>query len=511
MQTTFRRQRGAAALLMILTLIVILTIVFAPRLTLWQVHNAASGRGYQALIDAKAAILAHAANPDADVTAMAPARRLGQISFTPDLPATAGTTYTGLAGVTPGGTPGVNPGCATRTWAPGVALIDPNSATAGAASTLRCFGRLPWLSYGLPGPSTPDDPEGTVPWMFLSANLVVGSVCLPNLNPLMLSSKFTAGVGGCFPVPAVAAAVPFPWLTVVDDRGNVLSTEVAIVLILPGSPVAAAQLRTSPTDRSPAAYLESVTVAGACPAPCVPGTYNNAAYTVAAALPWTFIDAPPSTALGSQPAYYTSPFTFNDRMIYITASEYFEAMEVRARGYLLSALAAYKTNNTYLPYSGDNAPPSTSSTALKTSCTTPYSKFGLLPAVVPTVACGGAVALSLLPFFTGAGWQNYFVYAVDAGCIQTAPILTRCTAPALQLGAAVTKYNAVLFSPGRAIQTAPYAVTKFGAKQAPIVLGVSGSLSDFLDSVQNVGGGPMFDAAGTAPTANYDDRMYGIP
>src|SRR5882762_9094653 len=80
-QAILRRQRGAAALLMILTLIVILTIVFAPRLTLWQVHNAATDRGYQALIDAKAAILAHAAGPDADVVPPMPAgRRLGQIS-----------------------------------------------------------------------------------------------------------------------------------------------------------------------------------------------------------------------------------------------------------------------------------------------------------------------------------------------------------------------------------------------------------------------------------------------
>ena len=75
---TLRRQRGAAALFMIITLIVILTIVLAPRLTLWQVRNAGSDRGYQALMAAKAAILAHAANPGADV---ALGRRLGQISL----------------------------------------------------------------------------------------------------------------------------------------------------------------------------------------------------------------------------------------------------------------------------------------------------------------------------------------------------------------------------------------------------------------------------------------------
>jgi len=94
---------------MMITLIVILIIVMAPRLTLWQARNAASDRGYQTLMQAKTAILAHAANPGADAV---PARRLGQISLTPDLPVTAGSTFDGTS----------KPGCATRTWVPGQAL-----------------------------------------------------------------------------------------------------------------------------------------------------------------------------------------------------------------------------------------------------------------------------------------------------------------------------------------------------------------------------------------------------
>jgi hypothetical protein len=476
---------------MILTLIVLLTIVMAPRLTLWQVHNAASGRGYQALIDAKAAILAHAASPDADVVPPMPAgRRLGQISFTPDLPVAPGTTFTGLAGLTAGG----RPGCATNTWVPGQALVDPdtnNPPPHGTPLTVRCFGRFPWLSYGLEGPSTADDEGGTVPWMFISANLVVGFQCLLNLNPLMLSSGFTAP-GGC------GTPVPFPWLKVVDERGNLLSSEVAIVLILPGPPVNNVQQRTAPNDHSPAAYLEGLTVAAGCPAPCVPGTYNNAAYTVANGLAWTFVSAPPSTALGPPPAYYQQPFTFNDRMIYITASEYLEAMEVRAREYLISTLNTYKSVNRYLPYSGEGLAP------LTRNCTGLNKQFGLLPALT----CPGA-APWLLPSFTNAGWGNYFIYAVAPGCVFS----TKTTAPAppcpgasLRLGAAATLYNAVLFSPGRAIQTAPFAVTR-GMAQQPLT---NGWLADFLDSVPNTGGGPVFDAAGTLPTANYDDRMYGI-
>jgi hypothetical protein len=463
------RQRGAAALLLILTLIVVLTIVLAPRLTLWQVHNQASERNFQALIDAKAAILAHAGNPGADPIA---GRRLGQISLTPDLPVTAGTGFDGLS----------KAGCATRTWVPGQPLIDPN--TYATPLDVRCFGRFPWLSFGLQGPSTPDDQSGEVPWIFMSANLVVGAACLANLNPLILSSPYTGGCG---------TTIPFPWLRVVDDRGNLLSSEVAIVLILPGPPVNNAQTRAAPIDHSPSAYLEGLTVAAGCPTPCVAGTYNNAAYTVASGLAWTFVDAPASTNLNPPAAYYASPFAFNDRLIYITASEYFEAMEQRARLAALSTLSAFRAANGFLPYSGDNP-----STPFRTSCAQ-QSRFGLLPTAAN---CGGTL---VYPAWYGAsGWGSYFIYAVDPGCVAGAAA-PRCLAPSLRLGAAAQRYNAVLFSPGRAIQSAPYAASK-GIPQAPLG---SGSLADFLDSAVNIAG-PPFDAAGTLSSANYDDRMYGI-
>ena len=476
------RQCGAAALLLIITLIVILTIVLAPRLTLWQVHNAAGGRGYQTLIDAKAAILAHAGNPGADpVPGPVPARRLGQISLTPDLPISAGTTYDGLSKKDPLG----KPGCATRTWVPGQALVDPN--TYATPLNVRCFGRFPWLSYGLAGPSTADDQDGEIPWMFLSANLVVGAACLSNLNPLMLSSGYTGGCG---------TAVPFPWLNVVDGRGNLLSSEVAIVLILPGSPINNAQRRVAPNDRSPSAYLEGVTISAGCPAPCVPGTYNNSAYTVANGQAWTFVSAPASTELGPPPSYYAAPFAFNDRLIYITASEYFEAMEQRAQLAALGTLSQFRASYGYLPYSGDNNPPA----PLTSNCTLPTpSRFGLLPTAA---SCGGT--LNYPAWFSASGWGSYFIYAVDAGCVASAAP-PRCATPGLRLGTAATRYNAVLFSPGRAIRNPPYAASK-GAAQAPVG---SGSLADFLDSPTNVGG-PPFDAAGTPPTANYNDRMYGI-
>jgi hypothetical protein len=467
-----QRQRGAAVLLLVITMIVMMTIILAPRMTVWQMHNASKGVGSQALIGAKAAILAYAVNPGADSV---PGRRLGQILLTPDLPVAAGTTFDGQS----------KAGCATRNWNPGQPLTDPATAV---PLDVRCFGRFPWLSFGLSGPGTSDDQDGEIPWIFMSANLVVGVTCLTNLNPLMLSKPYT---GGC------TTPVPFPWLKVVDARGNLLSSEVAIVLILPGAPIANAQRRIAPADGAPAAYLDSLTVTAACPTPCVPGTYDNAAYTLANGAAWTFIDAPSSTDLGTMPPYYRQPFAFNDRLIYITAGEYFEVMEQRARLAALNTLARFRAANGYLPYSGDN--PGNPATPFATSCAL-QSRFGLLPVAAN---CGGT--LTYPAWYTQAGWGSYFIYAVDPGCVASAAP-PRCTAPSLQLGGAAGRYNAVLFSPGRAIVNAPYAVSK-GAAQAPLL---SGSLADFLDSARNVNG-PPFDASGTAPTTNYDDRMYGIP
>jgi hypothetical protein len=464
------RQGGSAVLLMIIALIIAATIILAPGMTLWQVRNAAGGVKSQTLIDAKTAILAYAANPGADAV---PGRRLGQILLTPDLPVAAGTTFDGQS----------KAGCATRTWVRAQPLVDPNSYA--VPLDVRCFGRFPWMSYGLPGPATSDDQDGDIPWMFISANLVVGAACLSNLNPLMLSSAYTGGCG---------TAVPFPWLNVVDSRGNVLSAEVAIVLILPGQPVSNAQQRVSPADETPAAYLDSLTVTAGCPAPCVPGTYNNAAYTVANGAAWTFVDAPSSANWATPPSYYAQPFAFNDRMIYITASEYFEAMEERARLAALNTLTQFRGTYGFMPYSGDNP-----STPFATSCAL-QSHFGLLPTAAN---CGGT--LTYPAWYSSAGWGSYFIYAVDPGCVASAAA-PRCLAPTLQLGGAATRYNAVLFSPGRAIVNAPYAASK-GAAQVPVG---SGSLADFLDSVRNVSG-PPFDAAGTPPSSNYNDRMYGIP
>jgi hypothetical protein len=464
-----RRQRGAAVLMFIIVLIVALSMILGAGASLWQRRNAATDRGYQSLIDTKSALLAYAANPGMDPVA---GRRIGQILLTPDLPIVPGATFDGTS----------KPGCATSTWAPGQALSDPSAAA--VPGQVRCFGRFPWLSYGLNGPSSPDDPDGIVPWIFLSANLVANSTCVPLLNPLMLSAAYAGACG---------STVPFPWLTVVDGLGNVLSAEVAVVLILPGPPVGTTQVRVAPADLSADVYLDSVTIGAGCPSPCIPGTYSNANYTLATGQAWTFVRAPSSSDLGPQPNYYTQPYAFNDRLIYITAAEYFAAMEVRARFAVTAALQQYRATNGYYPDSGDHP-----SAPLSNNCSS-HSRFGLLGTT------GACATVAYPAWLTESGWTSYFLYAVDPGCTAGSTI-PRCLAPTLRLGAGATAYNAVLLSPGRAITAPPYAVSK-GVAQQPIG---SGSFADFLDSSVNVAG-PPFDAAGTPWRVNYDDQMFGLP
>ena len=225
----------------------------------------------------------------------------------------------------------------------------------------------------------------------------------------------------------------------------------------------------------------------------MPGTYSNANYTIANGQAWTFIRAPSSSELGPPPSYYTQPFAFNDRLIYITAGEYLAAMEVRARLAVSATLQQYRATHGYYPDSGDYP-----STPLSNNCST-HSRFGLLGTT-------GACATANYPaWLTNSGWASYFLYAVDPGCTAGSTV-PRCLAPTLRLGAGSTAYNAVLLSPGRAITSSPYAVSK-GVAQQPIG---SGSFADFLDSGVNVAG-PPFDAAGTPWSVNYDDQMFGLP
>ena len=168
---------------------------------------------------------------------------------------------------------------------------------------VRCLGRLPWrtLQMSLNNPSE-QDAEGKMPWYAVSANLTRIDSCLTVLNSNTAALPYSGF--NC----ASATNLPYPWLTVRDTRGNVLSNRVAFVVLLPGPVVGNQERRASPNLGGASQYLDSMTVAAGCTSPCVPGTYSN-------------YDLDNDFIAGD------TTDSFNDRLVYTTIDELMPAIE----------------------------------------------------------------------------------------------------------------------------------------------------------------------------------------
>ncbi|SPE22991.1 hypothetical protein SBBP1_20026 [Burkholderiales bacterium] len=433
----------------------------------WQEDRAQ--RDQRILQLARDAVLAHLAAPDLDA---APGRRLGQLGFMPDL------AFTGLGAA-------INL-CAYRAWVPGQALTPVD--TTGAAA--RCFGRLPWLSLGVDlGPVDAVDLEGKIPWLIVSPNLAASKNCMPNLTPLVIGS---AVANTC---PGVPSQLPFPWLTVVDVRGNVLTNRAAFALVLPGPPTNG-QLRT--LAAGPNAWLASLTVLPGCPAPCQPGTYDNSKYNQANGVATTLVTTTLPRGALEHLTWVADPHDFNNRVLWVSVDELFAYLQTRARAQLDNALLAFKAGNGYYPYAA-------TFNQFNGTCTS-GTRFGH----PPVINGGGCTALAMPQWWIDAAWFQYFVYAVSPTCVAASHA---CGAPGLTVtpttGAATGGVNAALIEPGTPIRAFPFAPSR-GAPQAPLTLGVlSAAAADYVDSIANANGGATGIFAAVAPgTAVDDDLLY---
>lgn len=150
----------------------------------------------------------------------------------------------------------------------------------------------------------PRDATGERVWYAVSQNLVK-------------SADSTGGntSGGYFPkINTTTLATPQYWLTVRDQNGNVLSNQVAFIIMAPGVALATQnRAGATPTAQN---FLDSYTVNGT--------TYKN----------WDvdfgFISAPPTNNATNQ---------FNDRLLYVTSSELANRLVDRVAGTVRSNLS----------------------------------------------------------------------------------------------------------------------------------------------------------------------------
>lgn len=406
--------------------------------------------------------------------------RLGQLTLLPDLPIATGAgvdaaepAYDGLAETT---------GCAFRGWNSGQNLRAP--AISGARA--RCFGRLAWQSLGLTiNAVAGDDREGIVPWLVMSPNLAASTACLPNLNPLMLAQVYSG-----YSCPG---ALPYPWLTVVDERGNTISDRVAFALIAPG-PALPGQNRTA--TAGPRAWLDTARVSATCAAPCRPGIYNNADYNHADGNSWTLIQASQLSGQLQGAALYETPHRFNDTLLFVTADELFNEIEQRVRREVITALNRFQSTHGYLPFA---APLNDSSTSCQAGLT-----FGH-PAT-DEGSCGAGSTAGLPAWLVDSGWTQYLLYAVSPRCNQGN---AACNPPGLVLDAR-TDINGLLITPGAAIQQAPYAVAAGGVQQPVTGTGLSASPADWLDTAENAGGSPDVYVSYAMGSGPRNDRLFPV-
>lgn len=255
---------------------------------------------------------------------------------------------------------------ATSSGFPAISIL-----TDTKAPNQRCLGKVPWQNLGLDLSTTEtNDPFGQVPWMAISANLNTWDTCLARLN----SDLANWTVDSSAACPASGNTVPYPWLTVVDQNSNVLSNRVALVLIMPGTPIqtgSRTQLRTPANPGGPRDYLDTVSLPLGCVSSCV-GVFDNAG------LMNTFVQIPrgiriPATA--EDTSKIGQPIPFNDELIYLTVDDIIKVLEERVTSEMATAVRKFKADTGSYPWAADFISPNNADAFLSK----PTKLVGLLP------------------------------------------------------------------------------------------------------------------------------------
>lgn len=343
-----RKQHGAALMVMLVIMVMGAATFLVSSLSRSALQIQQNQNSSQILVQAKEVVLGYVLNGSGG------SQRPGELMY-PDVLSSSEspTNYDGAS----------ESGCfdSTKPTAspPYTPLISSN------ISNMRCIGRLPWnnLSMAISNP-TENDPTGFMPWYMFSRNLID-----PN-------TPINSGLLNTY---------PYPWLTVRDMKGNMLSSRVAIVIIVPGAALPGQSRPPSPNLGGPDQYLDSITVQAGCTAPCVQGIYKN-------------YDLDDDYIMGDEHRWIPDPnnpanqiedssYQFNDKLIYITIDELMPVIVKRAAGEARSALKSYYNANTHFP----------DASALGSSGTyTPVSgnDSGMLPIDLGTCSCTSSSSCS---------------------------------------------------------------------------------------------------------------------
>lgn len=411
-RTRFKVPRKSAhGFILLLIILAILTIGGVSLLVILGARAADSERQIQqvtednkTLVAAKAALLGYLVQTVDGGTGF----RLGNLP-TPDIlnrlpTATKGTAieYDGYSDSDLGG---ANK-CLAAAGLNGLPGVSAGTISTSLQTSQRCLGKFPWRTLNLDvGNPSANDPLGQVPWMAISANLNYWDQCLDKFNSDALNRTWSAAATSC---PASANAIPYRWMTVVDQLGNVASNRVAAVLIMPGSPIQTGsriQSRTTATPGYASDYLDEIALPLGCSTTCG-APYDNAGLTN------VFIQIPAGTrypATSENSSLAGQPVKFNDVLIYITIDELMTYIERRVLSEMSSAIRDSKVKTGTYPWAAIFSAPANYSAF----SSVPSTSFGLFPFFNSTT----------LPFQSDFDWQINSVPSLAKKCVsvQTGP------------------------------------------------------------------------------------------
>ena len=177
------------------------------------------------------------------------------------------------------------------------------------------------------------DAQGNRLWYAVSRNLVhdYENAEDPIINPGMINAPHAIT-----PYLRQSGTQSYPWLRVLDRNGNLVSDRVAAVLIAPGDPIGG-QDRSGVAD--PDQYLDGFRIGAA--------NYKN---SDSALVDEDFIMGEDSRNVSSNDNTFVQPYNFNDKLVYITIDELMVALEKRVGEQVRSSLKVYQDANGYYPY-----------------------------------------------------------------------------------------------------------------------------------------------------------------
>lgn len=145
--------------------------------------------------------------------------------------------------------------------------------------------------------------------------------------------------------PSIINAPAYPWFTVIDRSGTVISNRVAAVIIAPGQPIGGQDRSGGVAD--PNQYLDKITMADNT-------VYENYNYPTSDINVKEFIIGDNLKAVArNDPTYKdqsVEPYYYNDKLVYITIDELMAALEKRVGEEVRNALKRYHDTNGFYPY-----------------------------------------------------------------------------------------------------------------------------------------------------------------